>query len=110
MPEQPEIPPRSAEWETPFSPVAPVNADADATRLVGHFSGKRRAVAIVVTILLAAWVIAEVVHVIQFLGVNAGTENLALGAFNYLAIFFRLGVSALIGWVVWRWAQKPVAG
>lgn len=109
MPDEPHIPPRNVEWETPFSPVAPFNADADATREVPTYSAGRRRVALLVTVLLGAWVIAEVAHVIEFT-IEQGTGPLrALGVMGALVVLFRLVVAAGITWGVWKWANRPVA-
>lgn len=108
MPEEPHIPSRNTEWETPFSPVAHVNADLDATQHVVTYSAWRRRVALGATVLLAVWVGAEVVHVVQFT-IEQGTEPLrALGVVGVFIVLFRLGVAAAISWGLWHWANRPV--
>jgi hypothetical protein len=109
MPEEPHIPSRNTDWETPFSPVAPVNADADATREVQVFSPVRRAVALAVTVILGAWVVAEIVHVVQFTLEQGTSPGRALGVLGAFVVIFRLAAAAGITWGVWRWASRPVA-
>ena len=93
MQDEPHIPSRNAEWETPFSPVADVNADADATREARTFSATRRRVAILVTVLLGAWVVAEIVHVIQFTEEQGTSPGRALGVVGAFVVLFRLAVA-----------------
>ena len=102
------IPARSTEWQTPFTGQREVNADLDATREVLFFSARRRKWAIAVTVLLALWVIGEVVHVIDLATPSTAAETDPYGIFNYGVIFFRLAVGGLIAWRVWKWANTPI--
>ena len=102
------VPPRNTEWETPFSGQREANADLDATRAVQFFSARRRKWAIAASAVLAAWVIGEIVHVIDLATPSTAAETDPYGIFNYGVIFFRLGVGGLITWRVWKWANQPV--
>ena len=102
------IPSRSTQWETPFSDTREANADQDATREVLTFSSRRRKIAIGVTVVLALWVIAEIVHVADLATPSAEEQINPFGFLNYGTIFFRLAVGGLITWQVWKWANRPV--
>ena len=102
------LPPRNTDWESPFAGQREVNADLDATHEVLFFSARRRKWAIAVSVVLALWVIGEIVHVIDLATPSTAAETDPYGIFNYGVIFFRLGVGGLITWRVWKWANQPV--
>jgi len=59
-------------------------------------------------VLLSAWVLAEIVHVID-IAVTAREDGvLPLVLVNYAAVLFRMVVCGLITWRVWKWANQSI--
>ena len=104
------IPSRNADWASPFSDPAPVNAEVDHTREVPVFSTARRVVAMVASVLLVAWV-AVAVYASATRGGFEGDEGVAAlyGLNFYVEALVRFGIATLVAWGLWRWANRPVA-
>lgn len=102
------IPSRNTEWETPFSPVAPVNADADATREVVLYSAQRRKIAITVSALALLLVCAAVgILVIATIKVGYTDERRALIIY-YIGLLMTIAFCGVGVFAVWKWANVPV--
>ena len=104
------IPSRNTEWETPFSPVAPVNADADATREVVLYSAQRRKVAITVSALALLLVGAAVaILVIATIKVGYTDERRALIVY-YIGLLMMIAFCGVGVFAAWKWANVPLTG
>lgn len=111
--DEPSIPPRNTEWATPFSPVAPVNAEADGVRFVRTYSAGRRTVAIVVTCAAALLVTSMVIGLATAVPEAGGLDSPDGGARAAFILYYRdvlvwLGICTAVVWGTWAWANKPV--
>lgn len=102
------IPSRNTEWETPFSPVAPVNADLDATREVGIYSAARRKVAIALSALALLIVAANIVILVIATAKAGYTDERRILIVYYIGMLILIVLmgSGLVA--TWKWANEPV--
>ena len=105
-----QLPSRNQEWDSPFeSSPRDVNAERDAARMVVTYSVVRRRVAIGVTVLLVAWLTANVVDLVLYARAHPGEDELRVfGVIPFAALLFQLAFAAIVGFAVWRWANRPV--
>lgn len=113
MPDDAQIPSRSTEWGTPFSPVAPVNAQADAARIVRTYSAGRRVVAILVTIAAGLLVASLIVRLASVVPPTVGPDGEPIAdrapyVLLYRDIVIWTGICIAAVWGTWKWANKPV--
>jgi hypothetical protein len=113
MSDEPRIPSRNTEWETPFSPVAPVNVDVDAVRHIGAYSARRRLVAILVTVAASAVMTILIVALAgdtpEVVDPNGDVDGRrAAYILYYRDVVMWAGISLAVVWGAWHWANRPV--
>lgn len=113
MSEEPRIPSRNQEWQTPFSPVAPVNSEADDVRFVPTYSAGRRLLAIIVTIAAGMLVVSMIIGLIIATPEAGGLDSPEGGRRAAFILYYRdvliwVGICSAVVWAAWKWANKPV--
>lgn len=107
--EEAVLPSRNTEWESPFSPIAPVNEELDAVRPVPTYSVWRRWVARVVIGLAILTIVADLSYLIDVLNdptIDVG-DKAPLSAVTF-AFGLRAAALVVIAWRVLRWSRRPV--
>jgi hypothetical protein len=105
-----DIPRRNTQWETPFSAVAPANAELDAVREVAVYSAKRRKVAIAITASAALFILAAIaVLVIATIKVGYTDERRYL-IVNYIGLLLMIAFLGTGVFAAWKWANVPLTG